>query len=99
MEASGLPGAGADMPVEMQIPMLLNDVKNVGKPPHARLAAHNLTRGRLARFFWFGMAATALSAVAPVATPVAMGAAALALLGLLAHEHAYVQAGQSVPLA
>jgi len=25
--------------VEMQIPMLLNDVKNVGKPPHARLAA------------------------------------------------------------
>jgi hypothetical protein len=23
----------------------------------------------------------------------------LALLGLLAHEHAYVQAGQSVPLA
>jgi len=30
--------------------------------------------------------------IGPVAVP-------FALLGLLAHEHAYVQAGQSVPLA
>jgi len=38
----------------------------------------------------------ALSALAPVIGPVA---ALPALAGLLLHEHAYVQAGQSVPLA
>lgn len=85
--------------VVVHVLMVVGEVTLPHPTTHARLAAHNLTRGRLARFFWFGMAATALSAVAPVATPVAMVAAALALLGLLAHEHAYVQAGQSVPLA
>jgi Fe-S-cluster-containing dehydrogenase component/formate-dependent nitrite reductase membrane component NrfD len=63
---------------------------------HARLAAHEMHRGRFARFFWLGMAAVALSALAPVIGPVA---ALPALAGLLLHEHAYVQAGQSVPLA
>jgi hypothetical protein len=33
------------------------------------------------------------------ASPLAVVAALATLLGLLAHEHAYVQAGQSVPLA
>jgi hypothetical protein len=37
---------------------------------------------------------------AAVAAPwIGVAAAPLALVGLLAHEHAYVQAGQSVPLA
>jgi hypothetical protein len=37
---------------------------------------------------------------AAVAAPwIGMTAAPLALAGLLAYEHAYVQAGQSVPLA
>jgi hypothetical protein len=34
-----------------------------------------------------------------VAVAAGSAAAILALAGLLAHEHAYVQAGQSVPLA
>ena len=77
---------------------------------HARLAARAMTGGRYARFFWPGLAAVTAAAVlagaAAVAGPssasaVTAGAVAipLALLGLLAHEHAYVQAGQSVPLA
>jgi Ni/Fe-hydrogenase subunit HybB-like protein len=63
---------------------------------HARLAAHELTRGRQARFFWSG---AALAVVALAAPWIGLAAAPFALLSVLAHEHAYVQAGQEVPLA
>jgi Fe-S-cluster-containing dehydrogenase component len=63
---------------------------------HAHLAAAEMTRGRFARYFWPGLAATAIAIAAPW---IGVAAVPLALLGLLAHEHAYVQAGQSVPLA
>ncbi len=63
---------------------------------HAHLATEEMTKGRFAAFFWPGLALVAAAIAAPwigvLATP-------LALAGLLAHEHAYVQAGQSVPLA
>jgi Fe-S-cluster-containing dehydrogenase component/formate-dependent nitrite reductase membrane component NrfD len=66
---------------------------------HARLAAHEMTRGRYRRWFWGGLAFTALGALGALAPwlPVAPPLAALA--GLLAFEHAHVQAGQAVPLA
>ncbi len=63
---------------------------------HAHLAVQELVRGRFARFFWPGVALVAAAAAAPW---IGAAAAPLALLGLLAHEHAYVQAGQAVPLA
>ncbi|MGH7505881.1 MAG: 4Fe-4S dicluster domain-containing protein [Longimicrobiales bacterium] len=63
---------------------------------HARLAAHEMTRGRFAVVFWFGVV-LALNAV--LAPWVGVWAAVPALLAALAHEHAYVQAGQAVPLA
>jgi Fe-S-cluster-containing dehydrogenase component len=63
---------------------------------HARLAAEAMTRGRYAPFFWPGLAAVAVAVAAPWIGAVAVP---FALLGLLAQEHAYVQAGQSVPLA
>jgi Fe-S-cluster-containing dehydrogenase component len=63
---------------------------------HAHLAAAAMTRGRFAPFFWPGLAAVAVAVAAPW---IGVAAVPLALLGLLAHEHAYVQAGQSVPLA
>jgi hypothetical protein len=66
---------------------------------HARTAAHELTSGRFALSFRAGMVLGALALAAPIATVVALPAALLALAGLLAFEHAYVQAGQSVPLA
>jgi formate-dependent nitrite reductase membrane component NrfD len=69
----------------------------VGHPTaHARLAAGEMTRGAFARFFWPGAALVAAAVAAPWA---GVAAAPLALAGLLAHEHAYVQAGQAVPLA
>ena len=65
---------------------------------HARLAAHEMTRGRFAR------RASAAGVVARGglrrrAAGSVLVAVPFALVGLLAHEHAYVQAGQSVPLA
>ncbi len=63
---------------------------------HAKLAAWEMIRGRYARFFWVGVALVVGGVLAPW---IGMAAAPLALAGLLAHEHAYVQAGQSVPLA
>jgi Fe-S-cluster-containing dehydrogenase component/formate-dependent nitrite reductase membrane component NrfD len=66
---------------------------------HARLAAREMILGRYAGFFWAGIVLTALGLLASVAEPIAPLLAAAVLAGLLAHEHAYVQAGQSVPLA
>jgi hypothetical protein len=63
---------------------------------HARLASHEMVRGRYARVFRVGVLAVAVSVAAPW---IGLIAAPFALIGLLAHEHAYVQAGQSVPLA
>ena len=62
---------------------------------HAHLATREMVRGRFSRFFWVGIVGVGL-AIAPW---IGVVAAPFALLGLLAHEHAYVQAGQSVPLA
>jgi Fe-S-cluster-containing dehydrogenase component/formate-dependent nitrite reductase membrane component NrfD len=63
---------------------------------HAHLAAAEMTRGRFARWFWSGIVLVAVAIAAPWIGVIAVP---FALLGLLAHEHAYVQAGQSVPLA
>ena len=63
---------------------------------HAHLAAREMLRGRFAWFFWIGIGCVTASVAAPW---IGVAAAPLALAGLLAHEHAYVQAGQSVPLA
>jgi Fe-S-cluster-containing dehydrogenase component/formate-dependent nitrite reductase membrane component NrfD len=63
---------------------------------HAALAVWEMTKGRYAAFFWAGLALTLGGVLAPW---LGIAAAPLALAGLLLHEHAYVQAGQSVPLA
>ena len=63
---------------------------------HAALAVREMTRGRYAAFFWAGLLLTAASVFAPW---LGVAAVPLALAGLALHEHAYVQAGQSVPLA
>ncbi|MCC6223951.1 MAG: polysulfide reductase NrfD, partial [Thermoleophilia bacterium] len=63
---------------------------------NARAAARELSRGRYAPYFWPGLALAAVAILAPV---IGVAAVPLALLAVLAHEHAYVQAGQAVPLA
>jgi DMSO reductase anchor subunit len=67
---------------------------------HARLAAFELSRGRYRVAFRAGVVLVAVALAAPwLPAPLAVAAAVATLAGLLAHEHAYVQAGQSVPLA
>jgi Fe-S-cluster-containing dehydrogenase component len=63
---------------------------------HARLATHEMVKGRYRRFYRAGMAFTLAAVAAPW---IGLIAAPFALIGLLAYEHAYIQAGQSVPLA
>ncbi len=63
---------------------------------HARLAVAEMTRGRHRRPFGIGMILIAVAVAAPW---IGTWAAPFALAGLLAYEHAFVQAGQSVPLA
>jgi Fe-S-cluster-containing dehydrogenase component/formate-dependent nitrite reductase membrane component NrfD len=63
---------------------------------HARLAAWEMTRGKYRRFFWASVGLTGLGLFAP---SLGVVAALAALVGLLAYEHAHVQAAQSVPLA
>jgi Ni/Fe-hydrogenase subunit HybB-like protein len=63
---------------------------------HAHLASHEMTHGRFARFFWPALIFVAVGIAAPWIGVVSVP---FALVGLLAYEHSYVQAGQSVPLA
>ncbi len=63
---------------------------------HAALAVREMTRGRYRRFFWAGALLATIAVAAPL---IGWVAGPVALLGLLAFEHAYVQAAQSVPLA
>jgi formate-dependent nitrite reductase membrane component NrfD/ferredoxin len=63
---------------------------------HARQAAWQMTQGAYRSVYWTGVLLSALGVVALWSGP---AGAAAALLGILAYEHAYVQAGQAVPLA
>jgi len=95
--------------------MLAGELSLTHATAHTRAAIWEMTRGRYRSFFWAGIILSALGGVLPVivlagqlpimegvpviAPTVAAGATPLALAGLALYEHAYVQAGQSVPLA
>ncbi|HYY97469.1 MAG TPA: 4Fe-4S dicluster domain-containing protein [Pyrinomonadaceae bacterium] len=76
--------------------MVWGEVTLTHPTAHAALAVREMTRGRYAAFFWVGTGLTFASVFAPW---LGVAAAPLALVGLALHEHAYVQAGQAVPLA
>jgi len=63
---------------------------------NAHLASWEMTHGRYRAYFWTAAALVAIGLLGPV---IGAWAAAPALLGLLAYEHAYVQGGQAVPLS
>jgi Fe-S-cluster-containing dehydrogenase component/formate-dependent nitrite reductase membrane component NrfD len=63
---------------------------------HARLAVWEMTSGRYRAIFWMSIV---LSLVGLFAPWLELASVSFALIGLLLYEHAYVQAGQSVPLA
>jgi formate-dependent nitrite reductase membrane component NrfD len=73
--------------------------------PYAKAAARTLTHGAYGRLYWSSLVlvltAAGFGLAAYAATSIALGAAGggVALVGLFAYEHAYIQAGQSVPQA
>jgi hypothetical protein len=76
--------------------MVAGEVTLAHPTAHARMAVHELVGGRFRGLFVIGAALCTLGLFGPwVGVVVALPA----LVGLLLHEHAYVQAGQSVPLA
>jgi len=65
-----------------------------------------MVRGRYKSDFWIGMVLLLLGGLIPwlalsgvISTSLGIAGAPLALMGLMLYENAYVQAGQSVPLA
>lgn len=80
----------------LHLMMVVGEVSLTHTTAHARRATQAMTGGRYATYFRLG----AVLMLGAVAAPwLGLGAAPLALVGLFLHEHAYVQAGQSVPLA
>jgi len=67
---------------------------------HASLAVQEMTTGRFSTWFWLGLVGAAAGCALPWAgAGSSLALAAVAFAGLGFYEHAYVQAGQSVPLA
>ena len=63
---------------------------------HARLAHHEMTGGRYATYYWASLGLVAAALLTP---SLGVFGVVAGLLGLLAFEHAFVQAGQSAPIA
>src|SRR5438552_2482343 len=90
----------------LHILMVCGEVSLTHPTAHSRLAVWEMVRGRYRSDFWIGMVLSTLggfvawlAVFAVVGASFGVGAAPLALIGLMLYENAYVQAGQSVPLA
>ena len=86
--------------------MVWGEVSLTHPTAHARLAIWEMVRGRYRNDFWFGTGLSVLGGLLPwlavlgvVSLTVGVAGAPLALIGMMLFENAYVQAGQSVPLA
>ena len=86
--------------------MIWGEVSLTHPTAHARVAIWEMVRGRYRSDFWFGTVLSMLGALLPwlaimgvISYTAGIAGAPLALIGLMLYENAYVQAGQSVPLA
>ena len=86
--------------------MIWGEVSLTHPTAHARLAIWEMVHGRYETDFWIGIALSIIGGLIPalalwgsIDTGLGVAGAPLALIGMMLFEHAYVQAGQSVPLA
>jgi formate-dependent nitrite reductase membrane component NrfD len=86
--------------------MIWGEVSLTHPTAHARLAIHEMVHGRYRSDFWIGTILSVGGALLPLlalfniaSIPIGAAGAPLALVGVMLFENAYVQAGQSVPLA
>jgi len=90
----------------LHVLLIWGEVSLTHSTAHARMAIWEMTAGRFRNVFWPGLALSvcggailSLALLGFVEFSIATTGAPLALLGMMLYEHAYVQAGQSVPLA
>ncbi|PYS81212.1 MAG: 4Fe-4S ferredoxin, partial [Acidobacteria bacterium] len=90
----------------LHVLMVWGEVSLTHPTAHARLAIWEMVNGRYKSNFWIGLVLSILGGALPslailgyLSVSVGVGGAPLALIGMMLFEHAYVQAGQSVPLA
>ncbi|HLA13057.1 MAG TPA: 4Fe-4S dicluster domain-containing protein [Pyrinomonadaceae bacterium] len=90
----------------LHVLMVWGEVTLVHPTAHARLAVWEMVNGRYKRDFLVGMLLSIIGGtmawvVLAFGTTIWLGVAGalLALVGMMMYEHAYVQAGQAVPLA
>ena len=86
--------------------MIWGEVSLTHPTAHARLAIWEMVKGRYKSEFWIGIVLSLFGGLLPllgllnVLDPLyGIAGAPLALIGMMLFEHAYVKAGQSVPLA
>ncbi|HEV2836647.1 MAG TPA: hypothetical protein VGW58_15095, partial [Pyrinomonadaceae bacterium] len=86
--------------------MVWGEVSLTHPTAHARLAIWEMVKGRYKNDFWTGIILSFVGGLLPLLavlgvlnTSIGVAGAPLALIGLMLFENAYVQAGQSVPLA
>ncbi|MEZ5332319.1 MAG: 4Fe-4S dicluster domain-containing protein [Thermoanaerobaculia bacterium] len=97
-EPTALPGClqVAAVAAAVHILLVLGEVTLPHGTAHAALATREMVAGRFKVWFWLGAVGVAAAVAAPwLGVPAALAGIA----GLAAFEHAWVQAGQSVPLA
>jgi Fe-S-cluster-containing dehydrogenase component/formate-dependent nitrite reductase membrane component NrfD len=90
----------------LHVLMIWGEVSLTHPTAHARLAIWEMVHGRYKSNFWIGLVLSILGGALPslailgyASVSIGVGGAPLALIGMMLFEHAYVQAGQSVPLA
>jgi formate-dependent nitrite reductase membrane component NrfD/ferredoxin len=90
----------------LHLSMIWGEVSLTHPTAHARLAIWEMVRGRYRNDFWIGTLLSLVGGLIPwlaifgvVNISIGVAGAPMALIGLMLYENAYVQAGQSVPLA
>ncbi len=86
--------------------MIWGEVSLTHPTAHARMAIWEMVHGRYRSVFWMGVVLSVMGGLLPslaimnyIEPFIAISSMPLALVGMMLFEHAYVQAGQSVPLA
>jgi hypothetical protein len=90
----------------LHVLMIVGEMTLTHSTAHARVAMWEMIKGRYKTSFWFGLGLSMLAGLLPtlaivgvMSTAAGVTSALFALIGVMLYEHAYVQAGQSVPLA
>ncbi len=80
----------------IHLALVMGEVSMPHPTAHAKLATQEMIAGRFGGFFWVGILMVMVGLAAPW---LGVAVVPFVAVGLFAHEHAWVQAGQSVPLA